>query len=173
TAVSLLVAFPLYQIASKVILGGWLLFLTGFGLLLTAFLQKSKKIKEKSSFLFLSNKLALLAGFLQGFAVLPGVSRSGTTIFALSLSENKSPKDILKLSYLMSAPLVLASSFYLLLKGNLVFDFSSILALFFSFLVGLIFLKILLKLVEKINFFWFALLFACLCFLAGLIEFLL
>ncbi len=172
TLISLLVAFPLYQFASSIALGGWLLFLTGLGLLITAFLQKSEKIKNKSKLPFLSNKLAFLAGFLQGLAVLPGVSRSGSTIFALSLSENKAPKDILKLSYLMSAPIVMASSLYLILKGGITFNFNVILALFFAFIIGLLSLKVLLKVVEKVNFFKFALFFGLLCILAGFIEFL-
>lgn len=169
TSVSLLIAFPLYKLASQVILGGWVLLLTGFGLLLTAWLQK---IKAKSSLPFLSNKLALLAGFLQGFSVMPGVSRSGTTIFALSLGEKKDPQSILKLSYLMSAPIVLSSTLFLLLKGKVVFDIQVLLSLALAFIFGLLFLKILLKLAARINFFKFALFFALLCFLASLIEFL-
>jgi len=104
---------------------------------------------------------------------LPGVSRSGSTIFALSLGENKTPKDILKLSYLMSAPVVLASSLFLIFKGDFVLSWGVLGAILFAFIVGFLSLKVLLKLVEKINFFWFALFFALLCFLAGLGEFIL
>ena len=170
TTISLIVAFPLYKIASKIALGGWLLFLTGFGLLATAFLQKKQ---GQAKIVLKDAKLTFLAGFLQGLAVLPGVSRSGSTIFALSLGENKTPKDILKLSYLMSAPVVLASSLFLIFKGDFVLSWGVLGAILFAFIVGFLSLKVLLKLVEKINFFCFALFFALLCFLAGLGEFIL
>ncbi|MDP2950851.1 MAG: undecaprenyl-diphosphate phosphatase, partial [bacterium] len=127
TFISLLVAFPLYQFASSIALGGWLLFLTGFGLLLTAFLHKAKK----RALSLKGNKLALLVGFLQGLSVIPGVSRSGVTIFGLSFGERE-PREVLRLSYLMSAPIVMASSLYLILKGGITFNFNIIIALLFA-----------------------------------------
>ncbi|MCG2690371.1 undecaprenyl-diphosphate phosphatase [Candidatus Parcubacteria bacterium] len=167
TTISLIIAFPLYKIASSVALGGWLLFLTGFGLLATAFLHKTKK----QNLSLQGNKLAFLVGFLQGLSVIPGVSRSGATIFGLSFGERE-PREVLRLSYLMSAPVVAASSLFLLLKGDFTFNFDVGLALFFAFIVGFLSLKILLKVVEKVNFFKFALIFGLLCLVAGFVEFL-
>ena len=148
-----------YQFASNMAVGSGLLMLTGFCLLLTSFLQK-KKIEVKMS----KNSSAVLVGILQGLSALPGFSRSGSTIFGLSLTE-KDPVLILKQSYLISAPVVLGSSGYLFLKNPVLFSQGWI-GLIFSFFFGLIFLRILMSWAKKIDFSLFTLIFGLLC-LAG------
>jgi len=165
TIISLVVAWPIYRWVRSFVVGNGLLLLMGFGLLITAYFHKKNKAFEISF-----NKLAAIAGFLQGLAVIPGLSRSGATIFGLSLSKQK-PQSVLKLSYMMSAPIVLASSIYLLIKEpNLVSE--GWISLVFSFLVGILTLHFLLSLAKKINFFKFALIFALLCFLGAFVGFL-
>jgi len=160
TIVSLIVGYPLYRLVKGALAGNALLIITGLGLLLTAYFQKKEK-KLDMGF----NKLAVLSGFLQGLAVIPGLSRSGATIFGLSLGKN-SPSEILKTSYMMSAPVVLVLSFYLFLEDpSLVFESSP--ALIFSFLVGLCSLHFLIELTGRINFFRFALFFGLLCLLGA------
>jgi undecaprenyl-diphosphatase len=165
TLVSLIVGFPIYKMVKNMLMGNSLLIMTGFGLLLTAYFQK-KKMAFEINF----NKLAIIVGFLQGLAVIPGLSRSGSTIFGLSLGKIK-PAEILKISYMMSVPVVLASSFYLFLE-NPTLSFQAWPALFSSFLVGFLSLDFLLKLSQKINFFNFTFIFALLCFLGAIIGFL-
>ncbi len=165
TFISLVTGFPLYKIVKNIVIGNSLLIMMGFGLLLTAYLQK-KKMDLKINF----DQLAIMVGFLQGLAVIPGLSRSGATIFGLSLGKIK-PAEILKISYLMSLPVVLASSFYLFLENpNL--GFQAWPALFSSFGVGFLTLNFLLKISQRINFFKFALIFALLCFLGAGLGFL-
>jgi len=161
TLVSLLIGYPIYNgIKDITVVGDSLLILMGFGLLLTAYFHKTKK-KIKID----DDKLAVVSGFLQGLAVIPGVSRSGATIFGLSLGKN-SPKEILKISYMISVPVILASSFYLFLNNQtiIVEGWFSLIA---SFLVGFLTLKFLMNIAKKINFFKFALIFALLCFLGA------
>lgn len=165
TPVSLIVGYPLYKIIREVsLLGSLLLLIMGFGLLLTAYFQKKKK-----GISLPMDRIALISGFLQGLAVIPGLSRSGATIFGLSLGGLKS-EDVLKFSYLMSIPVVLASSCYLFLENN-----NLILrawpALIASALVGFFTLDLLIKLASRINFFRFALIFAGLCFLGAFLGF--
>lgn len=161
TVISLAVGYPLYNAIQGVVIGNSILFLVGFGLLGTAFVNKKKgilKIKE--------GKLALISGVLQGLAVIPGLSRSGSTIFGLSLGK-ENPTEILKLSYMMSVPVIAASSLYLFLKNpQLLTD--GWLALISAFIVGLISLHILIKISSKIDFFKFAIFFSILCFLGGI-----
>ncbi|MDD3170431.1 MAG: undecaprenyl-diphosphate phosphatase [Candidatus Pacebacteria bacterium] len=151
-----------YRFSSAVILGSGLLFLTGVGLLLTSFLQKKKmelKIGKAAS--------GVLVGLLQGLSALPGFSRSGSTIFGFSLTE-KDPALILKQSYLVSGPIVLGSSLYLFLKNPALVSQGWI-ALVFSFLFGLLSLKVLLNWAKKIDFSLFTLIFGLLCLVgAGL-----
>lgn len=166
TIISLVVSYPLYKMVRSVMVGSTLLMLTGLGLLLTSYFHKKKRVKMLDE-----KKLIGVAGVLQGLAVIPGLSRSGSTIFGLSLGK-EDPKEILKLSYLMSVPVVLASSIYLMISNPiLVFNFWP--ALIFSFLSGILTLKILLKVVKKVNFSKFTFIFALLCFLGAIIDILL
>ncbi|MCX7779036.1 MAG: undecaprenyl-diphosphate phosphatase [Patescibacteria group bacterium] len=166
TIVSLAIGFPLYKIVREMALGNFLLILVGFGLLFTAYFHQKKVFFELDF-----KRLALLSGILQGLAVIPGLSRSGATIFALSFSKLK-PDEILKISYLMSIPVVLLSSLYLFLENKSIIV-ESWPALISSFIIGLLTLKILISFSKKINFSKFALLFAILCFLGAIINFIL
>ena len=165
TIVSGIIGFGLYYLVRDIAIGSGLLLLTGFGLLITAFFHKSK-----TAFGIDFNKLPIIAGILQGLAVIPGLSRSGATIFGLSLGK-LDPAQILKLSYMMSAPVVLAMAVFLSFENPVLIS-ETWLALIFSFLTGLLTLNVLLKITEKINFFKFALIFSFICFLGAGLGFL-
>lgn len=162
TAVSGILGFLLYNVSKEIVMGGGLLFLMGLGLLLTSYFQK-----KKVSFNINPKYAPWLVGLLQGFSAIPGVSRSGSTIFGLSLFE-KDPFQILKISYLLSAPLVFCSSLFLYLKDPAIINTESLVSLFFAFIFGILTLKFLLKLVQKINFSLFTLIFGILCILSGI-----
>lgn len=91
--------------------------LLGYGFLLTAlilflgsyFAGKPKKESE------LSLKSAFLIGVAQSFAILPGVSRSGTTISAARLL-NWSPYQAVVFSFLLSIPTILGGMILEILK---------------------------------------------------------
>ena len=160
TLISAVIGFLLYNLIITMSLGAGLLFLTGFGLLITAYFHKKKrKLRIKD------NWLAVIVGVLQGLAVIPGLSRSGATIFGLSLAKDE-PKEILKLSYLMSGPIILGSSIFLIIKNPS--SLNAWPALITAFIVGLLSLKILFRISEKINFFKFALIFSMFCFIGGI-----
>lgn len=163
-AVSGLVGFFLYGAIKDVAMGSSLLAITGLGLLFTAYFHKNKKVSEVGL-----NKLAVISGIAQGLAVIPGLSRSGATIFTLSLGKSN-PSEVLKISYMMSAPAVLAMATFLFLQ-NPVLLFEAWPVLLFSFLVGFLTLSLLLRISAKINFFKFALFFAFLCFLGAGLSF--
>jgi undecaprenyl-diphosphatase len=166
TLASLIISYPLYKIIKNFAFGSGLLLLMGFGLLGTAYASK-----HKFKFRIQNTPLAFLSGFLQGLAVIPGLSRSGSTIFALSLG-GLTPREILKISYLMSVPIIAASSLYLFLQEpNLLWQAWP--ALIVSFLIGLFFLHLLFSWVQKINFAKFALIFSGFCFLGAILGLLL
>lgn len=162
--VSLIIGFPIYKLVRNIAMGNSLLVIMGIGLLLTAYLHKTKK-SLKISF----GKLALISGFLQGLSVIPGLSRSGSTIFGLSLRES-SPAETLKVSYMMSVPVILLSSCYLFLESPGL-GFKGWPSLASGFLVGLLSLHLLINLVKRIDFFRFALIFSILCFLGAIVGF--
>jgi undecaprenyl-diphosphatase len=160
TSVSLVVGFLVYKSINNFLVGNLLLLITGVGLLFTSFFQR-KKLKIEIE----GKKLAVLVGILQGFSVIPGFSRSGSTIFGLSFGKF-SPPEILKISYMMSAPVVFASSLYFYLKEPNLFSFSFE-ALIFSFLTGILTLHFLMRISQKINFSKFTLIFGLLCILGA------
>lgn len=60
---------------------------------------------------FLDAKAGLLAGVFQGIAVLPGISRSGATVAALRIY-GVDKRSAAEFSFLMSAPVILASALF-------------------------------------------------------------
>jgi undecaprenyl-diphosphatase len=160
--ISGIVGFALYNVIKDMAIGNSLLIITGCGLLLTAYFHKAKIISGIGP-----NKLAVISGILQGLAVIPGLSRSGATIFGLSLGKFQ-PIEILKISYMMSAPAILGMAIFLFFENPILFS-EGWPILIFSFLAGFLTLNFLIKISAGINFFKFALFFSFLCFLgAGL-----
>lgn len=125
-------------------------------LLISEILSKRKK-DEKFTF-----KTAFLMGIAQGFAVFPGISRSGSTISA-GLLAGGNKEEVAKFSFLMSIPIVLLSllmEIYEIAVGGLSVSIQvlpTILAFFAAFLVGIFAIKIMIKLTVKANLKWFSL----------------
>ena len=164
TAISLPIGFVVHGLTAGNAVGAGLLLLTGVCLLFTAYFQ-AKKINLHLS----RNKLAAVSGVLQGLAALPGFSRSGSTIFGLSLGDLP-PAQILRLSYLMSVPAVAASTGYFLVFKSEGISLDIWPAIAASFVIGLLLLEVLTKVSEKVNFAKFALAFAALCFIGAALE---
>ncbi|MCK9446168.1 undecaprenyl-diphosphate phosphatase [bacterium] len=157
--------FFVYKVARDVAMGSGLLVLMGLGLILTSWFQKNN-IKLKIN----KDVSSIIVGLLQAVSAIPGVSRSGSTVFGLSLTENN-PTEILRKSYIISVPVVLGSSLYLYLD-NPAIALSSWPAVISSFIFGIISLKLLLDFSKKVNFSKFTLIFGILCLLGALVEFL-
>ncbi len=110
-------------------------------------------------------KNALLIGVSQGLAVIPGISRSGTTI-AVGMFLGLDRHTAARFSFLLSIPAILGAqvlSIKDMLNKGLSIDPITIYATIASFITGLIALKILLTLVHSGRFH----LFAPYCWLAG------
>lgn len=163
TIISGIIGFISYKLIKDMAIGSGLLFVMGIGLLITAYFHKTKKDLNLNF-----DKLAIISGFLQGLAVIPGLSRSGSTIFGLSLGDLE-PAEILRISYIMSVPAIIGSSIFLFLENNILLS-NFLPALLASFIVGFLFLKILLNFVKKISFYKFVLFFATLCFFGGFLS---
>lgn len=141
--------------------------LVGFMLLITAFFQFKKKEKGIRQAVDLKTGDAVLLSLVQGFSILPGLSRSGLTVSAFLL-RGFDEAAALKLSFIMSLPVVLGANIILNLKG-LAFSWEYFFGLFFSFLFGLLMIHLLLKLANKLNFSWFVLLFGLITILSAFI----
>jgi len=115
-----------------------------------------KKMPSKKNLDKFSLKDALLVGCSQVFALIPGFSRSGTTIAASrALKLNK--EDAAKFSFYLSAPVVLGSVILTLLEDGMFSLIVSnawvfIVGVLVSFLSGLLCINFLLKYLRKNDF---------------------
>ena len=132
----------------------------GLLLLITAYLQIKVSKRGDREIKDLNNKDSWLLGLMQGLSALPGLSRSGLTVSTLLLRKFNS-HDALKLSFLMSLPIVLAGNIVLNLN-SFSFSLELFVGLIFSFVFGLLTINLLLKIAKKINLGYFVLFFAIL-----------
>ena len=117
----------------------------------TSGLKKEKNLKLKDG---------IILGFAQGLASLPGISRSGITVSTLLLKKFDDT-TALRLSFLMSLPIVLIGNIFLNMN-DFVFSSSLLYGLIASFVFGILTIHGLMKLSRRINFGWFALIFGLL-----------
>ena len=99
----------------------------------------------------------IVAGIAQGISVIPGISRSGMTVATLLL-RGVDDKPSLKLSFIMSLPVVLAGN-VVLNTSEFVLTIQSLVSLVLAFIFGLLVIRYLLKAAERLRFGWFMLLF--------------
>lgn len=127
-------------------------FLISAILLIVADLKKDgkKNISKKSS---------LYMGITQGLAVLPGISRSGSTLVCGLLS-GVEKNEALDFSFLMSIPIILSSAVYesfKLFSCQITINwFQIFLVMISSFVFGILSIKIMLKTLKKNRLFYFA-----------------
>jgi undecaprenyl-diphosphatase len=132
---------------------GIMLIITGCFLLITRFAQSgNKSINDMTLW------EALFLGFIQGLAIIPGISRSGATITAALLIKMDRPVAG-RFSFLLSIPSILGALVLELKEpvGNPVFSYSMIfIASIVSFFVGYFALRVLLNVVDKGRLYYFS-----------------
>lgn len=137
-----------------IVLVGCMLLVTASLLLLTQFV----KFKERHDITFGN---AFLIGCAQAVAVLPGLSRSGSTI-ATGLLTGVKREDVAQFSFLMVIIPILGEAFLDLVGGDFsiaqcgIPAVSLILGFFAAYLSGLAACKFMIKVVKKANLAWFA-----------------
>lgn len=103
-------------------------------------------------------KTAVAAGFAQGIAVIPGISRSGSTI-AACLFTGEAREDAAEFSFLMSIPIIVASFLYELIGNTAPIAVEILplsLAFVAAFISGIIAIKIMLAVIRKVKLYWFS-----------------
>ncbi len=142
--------------------GGYLsicFMITAIILMLTYFKTKSQNIILYQN---ISYKKAIVIGIMQGFAVLPGISRSGSTISAGVLQGIDSEKAT-SFSFILSIPIILASLCYEIFScvySGGQFFVGSYINLIISFIIALISgifaIKIMKKIAKTGKYYWFS-----------------
>ncbi len=113
----------------------------------------SKHYKKETKFENITLKQAIIIGISQAFAVIPGFSRSGTTILAGRL-QGISKEAITKFTFLLSVPVICGAT--VLKIGDLVFTKEVIVGIITSFAMGILTIKFLLNYIKKHDFSIFA-----------------
>ncbi len=105
---------------------------------------------------------AIVMGLFQGVGMIPGVSRSGSTIFG-GVATGLSRTSAAKFSFMMSAPAILGS---LLMEGKDTLEegylseiafFPSLVGIVVAAVVGYLAIRFMLKIIAKVPLAWFAL----------------
>ena len=142
----------------------------GLFLIIIAFLQKkSRELKIINSLNRLSYFDSIIVGIAQGFAALPGFSRSGLTIAAL-LARKYSLKDTFYLSFLMSIPIIFLAQIVLaIIDDGLIITSTFLVGALTSAAVGFISIRALLQFAQKVNFFKATLILGIIVIILGII----
>ena len=140
---------------------GIMLMITGTLLLLA---DKSKASNKNINY-----KDALLIGFAQAIAIIPGISRSGATI-STSVLLGIDKEASARFSFLMVVPLIFGKILQDFFSGNIVYEdtiFTSLLVGFFAALItGFFACKLMINIVKKSKLKYFSIY----CFLVGLLT---
>ncbi len=125
---------------------GIALIITGILLFVSERFSSSNIKIEKMSLL-----KGAIVGIFQGLAIMPGISRSGSTIVG-SLFMGLNKKDAARFSFLLSIPAIFGAAvleIFTLSSGDIYINFNIIIAMIISFIFGIISIKVLLELIQK------------------------
>jgi undecaprenyl-diphosphatase len=158
------------QIFASVLIAGSMLVITGILLFITGFLlwgtrRVQKQAKDVDMF---RKKDALAIGLVQGLAIIPGISRSGSTI-AVGLFLGLERETAARFSFLLSIPAILGAGLLIFMdipEGTHFPFASAFIGGLTSCVVGYVSLRFLVTIVKKGNLY----VFAPYCWIAGLLS---
>ncbi len=144
------------DIIDKMIRGNLYIIATALAVMGVIIYIADKKGKNKKEVKDMTLKDAIIVGCAQVFALIPGFSRSGTTI-AAARTLGVDREAAAKFSFFLSAPVVcgavilelLDKTTWAIIAANM---WTFLLGIFIAFIVGLICIKYLLKYLQKHNF---------------------
>lgn len=129
-----------------------------WGFLISAILLAIADFKKDGNKL-INGKNSLYMGLAQGLALLPGISRSGSTLVC-GLLVGVEKQQALDFSFLMSIPVILASAVYegaKLFTSQITVNWVGIfVVMIVSFIFGILSIKIMLKLVKQKRLIYFS-----------------
>ena len=121
------------------------------GFLITGILLIIADIIKPKNEVF-SYKHALIMGLMQGVAILPGISRSGSTM-AVGMMSGAEKKEACDFTFLMSIPIIIASAVFESLemfKTGFNFELMPAIIVFISsFIFGVLSIKLMLKILKS------------------------
>jgi len=138
----------------------------GLALIVTGLLNylSSKHIEENKD---LDYKKSIFVGLMQAFAIIPGISRSGSTIFA-GIKSGLSSKDAAEFSFLVSIPAIVGANILEVYSnwGESINYTTYIIGFLGAFISGIFAIKLVIKFLKEKKF----KIFAFYCLSLGLIT---
>ena len=159
------------RLGSNSQIGEYFMLIIGVALLITAALLYYAKKQDKEGKLIenISKKEMTVSGLLQGFSIIPGISRSGITMSGL-LFMSVEKEDSIKGSFIMSIPAVFGGFFLnlivILIEGGNVFPllkWQLFVAIMITAIIGYLTMELFLLIARKYNF-------AIVCLFLGIIT---
>ena len=139
---------------------GFCFLITAILLLATHFFQKKSAVVKLNREINLNS--SIVVGIVQGFAVLPGLSRSGSTISSLILCGNDEDSAA-EYSFLLSLPIIVGGFIVELISGGgeivssaIIPAYYYVIAFLTTFVVSIASLKLTIKLLKKNKFIFFS-----------------
>lgn len=144
------------------------LFAVGAFLILTAGLLAYARTRDRGTATSarLSSGRALLVGLAQALAILPGVSRSGSTL-AAGLTAGLEREQAVRFAFLLAAPAIAGAGLLLAVKGDWGEGIplaATVSGTVVSFVASLVAMKVMVRVVARRRLGWFA----CYCAAVGL-----
>ncbi len=123
--------------------------LVSIGLIITG-LFNLKVSNTKSVGTVITSKIALFIGLFQAIAIIPGISRSGSTIFA-GVVKGVDKKNAAQFSFLLSIPAVMGANFLQIMKASeYVIDLNFFAVGFIlAFLAGILAINLVIRSLES------------------------
>lgn len=137
----------------------------GVALVITGLLNFST-FKHKEENKSLDSKKSTFVGMMQAFAIIPGISRSGSTIFA-GIKTGLSSKDAAEFSFLISVPAIIGANVLEIYSfgGESINYVSYLIGFIAAFISGIIAIKMVLKFLKEKKF----KIFSIYCLILGMI----
>lgn len=175
TILSLAIAFPLVLLLeetfeSELWTGTTLTIFVGLALIATGLMLAASARNPKRRISGARRRDMLLLAIAQGVAVLPGISRSGMTVSTLLIRGYEKTAS-LQFSFILSVPVSLMASAYLLLFGEMA-DIKAghfLLAVVFAFIFGYLTMEWLVRVSRRVNFSKFCIFFGLLAITIALV----
>jgi len=158
-----IIGIPLYILISEsfqIVDGMIVTLVIGIALVITATLLRYGRLRGQETISMNGRKIKdeLGLGLAQGFAILPGISRSGLTITYLVLRGFKR-QDAFKISFIVSLPAVVGAILFDLvykvwIKGeqSLAFSYEYLIAMAIVVVLGYLMMNLLLKAADRLSF---------------------
>lgn len=141
----------------------------GVFLIITGLVQRFSRRSYAGTKRTTNARDAVLLGFVQALSVFPGLSRSGLTVSAL-LFRSYAPDRAIKLSFLMSIPVILAAAIGIAVLEEVELGLFAVSGVIAAFVFGILSIGVLLRIARRVEFWKFCVFLGILSFVPLIVD---